>query len=115
MTAEEVNALKVQDFQTCKKIIDFLLESGADIDLYGYRGVPPLIPAFREGHISIALHLLDCGANYHLPISLLRNEEHCNQVIKVKDVLDELCSAKYANNENTKVLKKMISSLYSID
>lgn len=115
MTAEEVNALKTQDYEKCISVIDLLLEYGADIDLYGYHGVPPLIPAFREGHISIALHLLDCGANYCLPTSLIRNEEHCNRAIKVKYVLDELSSAKYVNNENSKVLKKMISSLCSID
>lgn len=113
-TADEVNSLKSQDYGKCIRTIDLLLEYGADIDFYGYRGVPPLIPAYREGHIPMALHLLDNGANYHLPISLIRNMGHCLNK-DITDVLNELTFGKYADTENAKVLKRMICGLYSRD
>jgi ankyrin repeat protein len=114
MTEEEVNGVIERDYKKCISTIDLLLEYGADIDLYGYQGEPPLVPACREGHIPIALYLLERGANYHLPISLIRNETHCNMAVKVEDVINELSSTKYINNENAKVLKEMIYGLYCI-
>jgi hypothetical protein len=114
MTADEVDALKAQDYEKCISTIDLLLEYGADIDFYGYRGVPPVIAAYRKGHIPIALHLLDCGANYHLPMSLIANVVHSLDE-EIKYIYKELSSDKYVDNKNAKVLRKMIHGIYSID
>lgn len=65
MSEEEVKALQAQDFEKCICAIDLLLEYGADINLYGYRGVPPLIRAYREKFTPITIHLLEHGAKFH--------------------------------------------------
>ena len=45
------------------RIIDVLLDAGADIDLFGITGMQPLTAAFYEDDVEIVRHLLEKGSN----------------------------------------------------
>ena len=45
------------------KLIDVLLDAGADIDLFGFDGVQPITSAFFRGAVKIVRHLLERGSN----------------------------------------------------
>ena len=49
--------------KTAKKIISYLLEQGADIDLFGYGGSHPLTQCYFSDSLSLMKFLLKKGAN----------------------------------------------------
>ena len=66
-TREEEDALREKGMALSRKVVAYLLEHGADIDLYGYDGMQPLCEAYYNGDVELVRFLLEKGANpnYH--------------------------------------------------
>ena len=60
---EEIISLVKQKEPTAKKIISYLLEQGADIDLFGYGGSHPLTQCYFSDSLGLMKFLLKKGAN----------------------------------------------------
>ncbi|MDE5610027.1 MAG: hypothetical protein K2I66_06570, partial [Bacteroidales bacterium] len=62
-TEEENQAIKDENYEKCVRIVDYLLDLGADIDLFGMGGMQPLAEAYYAGSLEMVRHLLERGAN----------------------------------------------------
>lgn len=63
MSEEEVASIRQVKLDQCKKCSDLLLDSGADIDLFGYGGMQPLACAYYEHSLELVNYMLDRGSN----------------------------------------------------
>ena len=62
-TEEERQSIIDANYQKCVQIVDYLLELGADIDLFGVDGMQPLTCAYYAHSVEMVKHLLEKGAN----------------------------------------------------
>lgn len=62
-TEEEKQAIDAENYEKCVKIVDYLLDLGADIDLFGTDGMQPLAEAYYARSLEMVKHLLERGAN----------------------------------------------------
>lgn len=62
-TEEESKALSKMAFEATKPIVEFLLEHGADIDLFGFDGIQALATTYYDLNVDMARFLLEHGAN----------------------------------------------------
>ena len=60
---EELETIKKDNYQKCVEIVDYLLELGADIDLFGVDGMQPLTCAYYAHSVEMIKHLLEKGSN----------------------------------------------------
>lgn len=60
---EECSQIHHENFIKVKEIVDCLLDNGADINLFGYDGIPPLVCAYYEHSLDMIRYLLERGAN----------------------------------------------------
>ena len=75
---EELNRIETDNEIKCKEIVELLLSYGADINLFGFDGMPPLVCAYYQRSISMTKYLLEkrCKSKYKLlfgRLSLLAN------------------------------------------
>lgn len=63
LTREERLQRKKENLEKCIDVVDLLLENGADINLFGYEGAPPIFCAYRENSAAMVEYLLDEGAD----------------------------------------------------
>lgn len=62
-TDEEYEEHKRMALERTMPIVGLLLEHGADIDLFGYDGLQPLVTAYLDGNVEMTKFLLEHGAN----------------------------------------------------
>lgn len=62
-TEEEHKTIVLNNEIKCKEVVNLLLSYGADINLFGFYGMPPLMCAYYEKSPSMLKYLLDKGAN----------------------------------------------------
>ena len=62
-TEEELAEIKEINYHKCIKIVDYLLDNGADINLFGYDGLAPIVEAYYAKSYDMIKHLLEKGAN----------------------------------------------------
>ncbi len=60
---EERKAIQNESEKKCKEIVNLLLSYGADINLFGFEGMSPLICAYYERGIEMIKFLLERGAS----------------------------------------------------
>lgn len=108
-TDEERKIIEVETFRKCTDIIDYLLEQGADIDLYGVDGQQPLVTAYYQTHsIEIIKYLLENGSNpnynSYRSDDLDWDEDQCQ--CTVLQIIDELLYDEY--DEFEEEMEKLI-------
>ena len=59
---EELKEIEAENEMKCMNIVDFLLSQGAEINLFGFEGLSPLVCAYYEGSPEMIKFLLDRGA-----------------------------------------------------
>lgn len=62
-TPEERSELEKKAYDIAIVIVDYLLDQGADIDLFGVEGMQPLLCAYYTHSVDMVRHLLKCGSN----------------------------------------------------
>lgn len=62
-TDEEYEEHKRMALERTTPIVELLLEHGADIDLFGYDGLQPLVTAYLDGNVEMTKFLLEHGSN----------------------------------------------------
>lgn len=62
-TDEEYEEHKRMVLERTTAIVELLLEHGADIDLFGYDGLQPLVTAYLDSNVEMTKFLLEHGAN----------------------------------------------------
>ena len=60
---DELKKIEINNEQRCKEIVDLLLSHGADINLFGSDGMPPLICAYYQKSPEMIKFLLERGAS----------------------------------------------------
>ena len=60
---EEELAIEKENYIKCVQIIDYLLDLGADIDLFGVDGMQPVTHAYYTHSVEMVKHLLEKGAD----------------------------------------------------
>ena len=106
---EELNRIETDNEIKCKEIVELLLSYGADINLFGYDGMPPLVCAYYQRSISMTKYLLEKGANPNTNCYL----EDCHYWPMLKNIrstilwcIDGLISEDY--NEPEKEIEEII-------
>lgn len=76
-TDEEYEEHKRMAFERTTPIVELLLEHGADIDLFGYDGLQPLVTAYLDGNVEMSRFLLEHGSNpnYNSYLTDITSEE----------------------------------------
>lgn len=101
-TKEELAKIKAENYSKCMEIVDYLLDMGADIDLFGVEGMQPLTCAYYAQSIEMVRHLLEKGANPNY------NSYRCDDVrfhkaeshqCTILNCIDELLSEEYNDYE----------------
>lgn len=99
---EELAAIENANEQKCKEVVNLLLSYGADINLFGYYGMVPLICAYYDRSISMMKYLLEKGASPNTNCYL----EDCqywpllkNVRSTILDVIDDLIYEDYGETE----------------
>ncbi len=59
---EELMAIEAKNESVCKEIVELLLSYGADINLFGFDGMPPIVCAYYEREPEMVKFLLEKGA-----------------------------------------------------
>ena len=62
-TADEYKEFEENNYRKLIDIVDFLIEQGADINLFGYDGKPPIVSAYYTHSSRLVEYLLKKGAN----------------------------------------------------
>jgi len=62
-SVEEEKAIIQENYKKCIKIVDYLLDLGADIDLFGVNGMQPITHAYYARSLEMVEHLLKRGSN----------------------------------------------------
>lgn len=62
-TDEEIERMLNENYEKCKSIVDYLIDEGADVDLFGYDGMAPIVEAYYAKSYDMIKHLLERGAN----------------------------------------------------
>ena len=62
-TNDEMAEIIRNNYKKCVTIVDYLIEQGAEIDLFGVDGMQPLTCAYYARSIDMVRHLLEKGAN----------------------------------------------------
>ena len=106
---EEKRHIKEENTDKCKKIVDYLLSKGADINLFGYGGMTPLTCAYYARSAEMTKFLLERGANPNTNGYLddcqywpLLKNVRCT----ILDVIDDLLSDEY--NDEEKEIEQII-------
>ena len=60
---DELKKIQMDNEQRCKEIVDLLISYGADINLFGFDGMPPLICAYYQKSPEMIKFLLERGAS----------------------------------------------------
>lgn len=63
LTDKEMAIVNQDNLHKCQKIVELLLSYGADINLYGYEGLTPLVCAYYENSVPMTKFLLEHGAD----------------------------------------------------
>lgn len=106
---EECKLIETNNEKKCKEVVELLLSYGADINLFGYGGMPPLVCAYYERSSSMIKFLLDKGANPNANCYL----DDCQYWPQLKNIrstilwnIDDLLSEDY--NEEEIEIEKLI-------
>jgi ankyrin repeat protein len=82
-TDDEHDALKKSNYAKLVPIVDFLLENGADINLFENDGIPPIVRAYYTNTPELVKYLLEKGANPN--VNCYRNEpsekDYCSTIL----------------------------------
>lgn len=62
-TEEDRQRFKAVNYEKCVAIVDYLLDHGADIDLFGVGGMQPLTCAYYTHSVEMVKHLLEKGSD----------------------------------------------------
>lgn len=108
---EESQAIKDDNYKKCIKIVDYLLEQGADIDLYGTDGLQPLACAYYARNIDMIKHLLEKGSDPNYNSFRCDDVSHCDEdsnQCTILDVIAGLLSDEYEDydGEVEKLIRK---------
>lgn len=99
---EEMAKIEKENYDKCVEIVDYLLECGADIDLFGEDGMQPLTCAYYTHSVDMVRHLLEKGSNPNY------NSYRCDDVhyydddknrCTVLSVIDDDLSEEYDDKE----------------
>lgn len=63
LTPEERLQREKENLEKCIDVVELLLENGADINLFGYEGLAPIVCAYYEDSAKMVAYLLDEGAD----------------------------------------------------
>lgn len=92
-TDEELDHIKEQNYNKLIPIIDYLLDNGADINLYGHDGMTPVVEAYYSHSPELVEYLLMRGANPNVNCYLMEHfeAEYCSTILScIYDEIDEL-------------------------
>ena len=85
-------------FDKYRPFADFLIESGADVDLFGRDGYLPLLEAYYSSSVKAVKYLLEKGANPNY--NCFRDDDHCpHKCSSVLNAIDFLISEDYTQLE----------------
>lgn len=99
---EELKVIESANEKKCKEVVDLLLSYGADINLFGREGMPPLLCAFYERSPEMIKFLLERGSSPNMNCYL--DNDHCWSIRKnirstILDVIDGLIYEDYGDEE----------------
>lgn len=99
---EETRQIKEANTIRCKEVVDYLLSKGADINLFGYGGMTPLVCAYYARSVEMTKFLLERGANPNTN-GYLDDCQYWPELKNVRctvlDVIDGLLSEDYNDEE----------------
>lgn len=99
---EELKVIESANEKKCKEVVDLLLSYGADINLFGCEGMPPLLCAFYEGSPEMVKFLLERGASPNINCDLDNynfGTKQKNVRSSILDVIDDLIYEDYGEKE----------------
>ena len=106
-TESEITRMKHDNYEKCLTIVDLLIDTGADVDLFGAEGIQPLQCAYEAHSIQLVRHLLERGANpnynsYRWPNMKYDADEFCQSSI-LKDISE--CPLEFYDDINERIEK----------
>jgi len=63
MSDEEWKPIEQENYKKCVKVVDCLLDAGADVDLFGVGGIQPIVEAYYAHSFDMVKHLLERGSD----------------------------------------------------
>ena len=106
---EQLKQMRKTALSKCLKIVDYLLDNGASIDLFGYEGVQPLLEAYYAGSVEMVQHLLERGSNPNFN-SFLTDYYGFNDRFMIRcSVLDLIADSCYIDDETMEMERKIDS------
>ncbi len=117
---EELKEIEVENEMKCKNIVDFLLSQGAEINLFGFEGLSPLVCAYYERSPEMIKFLLDRGAEPNVNCYLEDIEDWSmlkNIRSTILDSIDGLMAEDYddVQKEIEQIIRAAGGRLYSWD
>lgn len=99
---EELAAIADANEQKCKEVVDLLLSYGADINLFGYDGLTPLMCAYYQRSPEMIKFLLERGATPNWNC-YLEDDEYWPRLKNIRSTIlnniDDLLYEDYGDNE----------------
>lgn len=106
---EEILAIEAINEKKCKEVVELLLDNGADINLFGYSGLTPLVCAYDERSPQMIRFLLDKGANPNVNC-YLEDYQYWPRLKNVRStILESINDLLYEDyNESEKQIERLI-------
>lgn len=96
---EELKEIETTNEKKCKETVDLLLSYGADVNLYGYKGMTPLRCAYNSRSPQMVKLLLENGASPNLNSYMDELEKPENVRSMILDDIDDLIYEDYRDEE----------------
>ena len=111
---KEYDAIQKVNYEKLIPIIDYLLDSGADINLYGDGGLPPIVAAYYTNTPELIEYLLQRGANPNVNCYSYEDkleEDYCSTILSC---INELLAEEYDDKakEIERIVKQYGGRLY---
>ena len=111
LTNDETAVIWEKNLHRCQEIVELLLGYGADINLYGYEGLTPLVCAYYQKSIPMIKFLLERGADPNVNCYLMDNEDW-STLKNVKSTIlcclnEDACVGDYYD-DNAKEIERLI-------
>lgn len=111
LTEEETTVIEEKNLLRCQEIVELLLGYGADINLYGYEGLTPLVCAYYQQSVPMIKFLLERGADPNVNCYLMDNEDW-STLKNVKSTIlsclnEDACVGDYYD-DNAKEIERLI-------
>ena len=90
--------------------LDFLLSQGADIDAFGYDGIPPLMSAYYASSVEIVKYLLERGANVNFNCYLMDGGYWPRVKLVKSSIIEDIENSYYDSSPEDIEIAKLIEN-----